>query len=495
MSSCNVSFFKDTDGTKGTGDSKNYDGPQSESDLHDVHWPGKSHNDMEDDISWIDTSSGTWVRIFSRPNFLGRTALIGPDAHLNLKYVQDDKNEGNMDNTIESFQIYDHNPGVNTTNIINNFVALYPGSKRGRKNDLYESEWYAQNSEYRVYDPSIELKGSTIFFSVKLDHIQLESDDHALLTFSMDPDGGFVDKIQVTYDIASATQIPDWVIKIIDGAIDVAKLGAIAIADGAEIILTDGVGVVAVVETNKIIKYTAEALTFCVDHLNTVLGAAFKFQDDGGTTNFTAIVSHCIARLILAYYQELYGPDTNTPLSFNIQKFLGGFGTNNWSDDGSKNNPTVKFEHNGHDYRTYYPDNSFFYARGGAVSSAKVSALNTAQKDDHLVLQTVLDPKGNLFSVAGCMDIFLLKSVSGYTAPASGVLTYNADRKMIHIAAGTQEVTVLNNYSSLEAAYSSMMTNALNNTAKEFDINLSDHQSDLVSASVQVLQAMNAAIQ
>src|SRR3546814_7115617 len=81
-----------------------------------------------------------------------------------------------------------------------------------------------------------------------LDHIQAEQDDHAVLSFSMDLNGGFVEKIQVTYDIAGATQVPEWAIKLIDGAIEVAKYGPMAIADGAVIVLTDGVGVVATVE-------------------------------------------------------------------------------------------------------------------------------------------------------------------------------------------------------------------------------------------------------
>lgn len=38
MSNCNVTFYKDTDGNKGTGAHKNYDGPQSVADLSKVLW-------------------------------------------------------------------------------------------------------------------------------------------------------------------------------------------------------------------------------------------------------------------------------------------------------------------------------------------------------------------------------------------------------------------------------------------------------------------------
>ncbi len=69
MSNCNVTFYKKTDGKKGTDGYKNYDGPQSVADLSKVLWEGTTlDNDMKDDISWIDTSSQAWVRVYSKAN-------------------------------------------------------------------------------------------------------------------------------------------------------------------------------------------------------------------------------------------------------------------------------------------------------------------------------------------------------------------------------------------------------------------------------------------
>src|SRR5690606_20122710 len=339
MSNCNVTFYKGTDGTKGTGGYKNYDGPQSVSDLSKVLWEGTTfNNDMKDDISWVDTASETWVRVYSKANFQGRTALIGPDQHVNMKDLRDDYDESHMDDTIESFLLYDHKPDVDTTRIVKNLTDLYPGAVNIRKDNKYATEWYAQDAQYRLYDPSIEFQDGVLKFRMQLDHIQLEKDDHADVTFSMDLKGGFVDRIHVSYDIAGASQVPDWAIKLIDGAIEATKYAAMTIADGAVIVLTDGIGVVATVEVNTLIKYTAQALTFCVDHLNIVLGAVFKFQGDGGTANFPAIVSHGIARLVLAYYQELYGPDANKPLAFNEKSFLSALGVDRWD---YSNNPYI----------------------------------------------------------------------------------------------------------------------------------------------------------
>jgi hypothetical protein len=493
MSNCNVTFYKKTDGKKGTDGYKNYDGPQSVADLSKVLWEGTTlDNDMKDDISWIDTSSQAWVRVYSKANFQGRTALIGPDQHISMKALRDENDEDDMDDTIESFQLYDHKPDVNTSAIINNLLALYPGSVRSRKNNRYETEWYAQDSQYRIYDPSIQLSGNTLSFSMDLDHIQLEQDDHAVVTFCMDLNGGFVDQIKVTYDIADATQVPEWAIKLIDGAIELAKYGAMAIADGAVIVLTDGIGVVATVEINRLIKYTAQALTFCVDHLNIVLGAVFKFQSDGGTANFPAIVSHSIARLILAYYQELYGPDPNDAMGFNEQRFLNTLGTGTWQH--TKHNPFIEFNESVYSYRAYYPDNTFFYARGGALSSVKIDAITDNRMDDHLVLQAIFDPYGKLFAVAGCIDIFLVKSISNYTMPASGVFAYNADGKMIHVLQGGEKVTEVQGYDSLEAAFADTLRSALRKAGDEYNINLTDRQITMIDASTRVLKAMGEAI-
>lgn len=493
MSNCNVTFYKKTDGKKGTDGYKNYDGPQAVADLSKVLWEGTTFdNDMKDDISWVDTGSQAWLRVYSKPNYQGRTVLIGPDQHISMKALSDENNEGDMDDTIESFQLYDNKPEVNTSNIIANLLALYPGSNRSRKNNRYETEWYAQDSRYRIYDPSIGLNGDILSFTMDLDHIQLEQDDHAVVTFRMDMSGGFVDQISVTYDIADATQVPEWAIKLIDGAIELAKYGAMAIADGAVIVLTDGIGVVATVEINRLIKYTAEALTFCVDHLNMVLGVVFKFQSDGGSANFPAMVSHSIARLVLAYYQELYGPDTNEALGFNEQRFLGTLGAREWLY--TKHNPFIEFSEYGNFYRAYYPDNTFFYARGGALSSVKIDAITDNRMDDHLLLQAIFDPKGELFAVTGCIDIFSVKNSSNFSMPSSGVFAYGAEGKVIHVLPGSEEVSEVEGYDSLEAAFVNSLKRALRKTGEEYGITITDRQIIMVDVALQVLNAMGNAI-
>jgi hypothetical protein len=493
MSNCNVTFWKDTDDSKGTGHYKNYDGATSVSDLNEVQWHDQTHDDMKDDISWVDTASSAWVKIYSKANYQGRSYLIGPGTSTNLKLVYVDGDD--MNDTVESFQIFDHKPDVDTTAVNNNFVALYPGSTRTRVNNLYCSEFYAQDSQYRVYDPEMVLSDSGIQFIMQLDHVQSEHDDHATVTFSMDFTGTFIDHIQVSYDMADESQIPSWAIKLIDGAIDAAADAAKLIADGAEIVVTDGVGVVATIETDKLIQDAADALAFCVDHLNTVLKAIFKYQDNGGTMYFSAIVSHSIARLVLAYYQELFGTDTNRKLAFNDRSFYSPLGASGWINPGTsegKHNPYVNFSQNGYTYRAFYPDNSFLYATAGAVSSVCIAADTNDQKDDHLTLQATYDPHGNLFSVTGAMDIFLVRSIDDYVAPVTGVIMYNHNRQLVHVT--SDGTTTPLSYSSIPDAYQALMTQALNDTASQFSIDLSSQQRHLVDASVRVLNAMTDAI-
>jgi hypothetical protein len=491
---CNVSFWSDTNDAKGTGPYKNYTSPTSVPDLEKEYWDGTSRtDDMKDDMSWVDTAENTWVRIFSSTYYNGRTLLIGPNSHVNLKYTNDEGNQGNMNDTVQSFQLYDHKP-IDTTAITNNFIALFPQAPRGREGYAYYSTFYAQDSEYRIFDPAMVVGTDSVVFTLKLKHMQAEGDDEADVTFSMDYSGGFVDQIQVTYKMADETQIPAWAIKLIDGAIDATAWAAKAVADSAEIVLTDGAGLLAAPETNEVIDGAAKALTFCVDHLNTVLAGIFKYQDNGGTMYFSSMVSHGIARLVLAYYQELMGADKQPAMTFNESRFRSGLNAGGWVNPGTsggKSNPYVDFTQNEYSYRAFYPDNSFLYGHMGAVSSVCIGANTGLQKDDHLTLQVGCDPQGNLFCATGGMDIFLTRSISGYQAPTTGVIMKQGTQ-VVRVAPGSSPTPV--SQGNIVDAYRDAMNAALNAAESEYGLDFTDQQKHLVDASVTVLNAIVAAI-
>jgi hypothetical protein len=365
MSSTTVTFYKDD---SYTGKSRAFTGAQTVSNLDDVHWdPSSNRDDMKDDISSMTTGPQAWVRLYSKASYGGRTVLVGPDTSVpDMKKLYDENGTDDMDDTVESFEVFDHKPEVSTSNITDNFLALYPGATSGRLNNLYNIELYSQDSQYRIYYPTLTLEDSILRVQINLDHIQAESDDHTTITFSMDLRGGFVDAISVSYEMADETQIPDWVITLTDGLIEVAADAAKVIADGAEIVLTDKVGVIATVETNEVIDLTAEALTFAVDHLDT-----FRTQLGGGA----------------------------------------------WQDD--KHTRYTMLTQGGCSVRAYDPDRSMLCARGGIIASVKIDAVTGIQKDDHIVLQAVTAPDGRLFSVVGSFDIFQRSQPDDYSSPSS----------------------------------------------------------------------------
>lgn len=481
---CKVQFWKDKNNG---GKTKVYEGPASISDLEDEDWKD-SNDDMKDDIGSIRTDSQAWVRVYSKADFGGRSALIGPSTDIDADNLYDDVEDEDLDDTIESFQLYNERPIIDIANYQATFHDQFPHGDVSRKNNLYNTEFYSQDSEYRVYDPEIEFSGDIAYFTIRTDHVQAESDDHAIITFSLDRDGNFVDTIQVTYSIASATQIPEWAVKVMDLGIKAGKSAAKTFFDGAVIVVTDGVGVVFTVEINKVIDFTAMLLTFCVDHMNTVLNAAFVYQDDGGTMNFSAVVSHIIARAVKSYNLEALG-QVSSSLKFDKDEFQEALGKSSWHDD-DKHTRYLNYKSDGENYRVYKPETTLLYANGGAVISCKIDAITNNQKDDHLILQAVFDPSGHLFSAMGAVDIFSRNHDDGYTAPASGVVTFDQTGQMVHI---TQDKTITPiSYNDLDSAYADLMLKDLQAKDSSFDLDLDDQQLNLVEVSQDVLKAMIA---
>ena len=209
---------------------------------------------------------------------------------------------------------------------------------------------------------------------------------------------------------------------------------------------------------------------------------------------FPAAVSQCIARSILAYYQELFGQDTNPIQKFNETNFLTTIGVQNWNT--SKHNPYAEFDlelvkHSipeSYTYRSYYPDYTFLYAQGGAIISAKVDAVTDYRKDDHLTLQVTFDPKGRLFSIIGSIDLFDRIHDKGYTPPTSGLLTYNDQGQIIRVSQGGKQIF---GYDSLINAYIDQFRNSLEQTHTD---RITVQQTGLIEASLKVVAAIEAAL-
>jgi len=491
-SNCYVDFWenKKKDGSHDGGHHR-FNGPVNVSDLSKYYWDGKNHNafnEMDDSISSLKTGSQAWLKIYSQHNYSGSTHLIGPNTDIA------DLSSLSMDNTIVSFQLFDA-PPVDVNKVLQNFLALYPGSRTVTKVAGTCIEFYAQDAHYRIYYPSIEQAGNLINFELNIDHDRGGGvDDHATLKFTLDTTGKFVGKVTVDYDMNDgAYHVPQFVFDFIDGGIDDLADEVILYLDGAEIVFTDGLGTELVIPTDILVLGVAELLTNLVNHTNDVIDYLFGLTDDGGTMYYSSIIGQTIARLSYALYQELYAKDSGPLITFDENAFLSYFNQNNWTLD--KHNPYLNFSNNGSEFRSFFPDNTSCYAKAGLVSSVKIDAINDNEKDDHLILFTVFDPNGNLFSVQGGIDIYGAPDDSDdtddYVAPNSGIIAYNKDGQLVQIA--NQQSKVLN-YDSIEDAFRNIMQSALENVQYVDASNFSDALNNLVNASCEVLEAIKAAV-
>jgi hypothetical protein len=358
-----------------------------------------------------------------------------------------------------------------------------------------------------VYNPTSELVTyndatlgliDVIKFTLYVEHIQYEKNDYATVTFSMNYDGNFMDKVQVQYEIAKASGIPDWLIKFLGTEIDIvskeAKFLADVIADVSLDVATDGAAVpldpFIDKDINKSIDEAAKVLTFCVDHVNFVLKAIFSRQDDGGRLYFAPVVSHGLVRLISACYQTMFGTfDTKW---FYDKDFTAYFGKS-WNRSNNKyGNPYFEFDKSGqktYSYRCFYPDSTMLYANYGTVCSTKIAAITNNAKDDYLVLLTSFNSQGKLISVTASVDIYAFGYPDGYQSPTSGNLVLDKNGVISIHKNGADPVPTA--YTDLYVAFLSEMTNALNGVT---GIKITDQQRVMMNAGVDVLHAMDAAI-
>lgn len=488
---CYVDFWenKNKDGR-----TRRFTGPVEITDLSKYYYSGEKENfsnEMDDSISSLATGSQSWITVYSQHNYQGDAYTFGPNSGVNdLSSVKPD-----MDNTIVSFKLFDAKP-VDTQKVLSNFLGLYPGSATVNKISGTCIEFYAQDSNYRIYYPSITQNSNITSFQINIDHMRGGGfDDHAEVTFKMDTSGNFTEQIKITYDMSDgAYNVPDWLIKLIDDGIDEAAEEAIAFLDGAEIVFTAGLGAELVIPTDILILAGAEVLTFAVNHLNAVINKLFGLSDDGGTMYFSSVVAHAIGRLMYSYMQERYGQNSGTLVFFDQSAYQKYFSTE-W-DDENKHNPCLQFTQGGSSYRSYYPDNTAGYSKAGYISSVKIDAINDNAKDDHLILLATFDPDGNLFSAQGSIDIYGAPDNSSdtdnYEAPSSGTIAYDGNGNVVQIT--KDRIIPLNQYSTVQDAYKAKMQEALENVQYVDTSGFSEALKGIVNASYTVLMGIDSAV-
>ena len=487
---CYATFYENSskDNNQPTGGTKTFDGPQNISDLSKYYWDGENttvFNEMDDAISSLQTGSQAWLTAWSQSNYQGASYTYPP----NTPYTQP---LDGLNNTIVSFQLFDQAP-VQIQDVYDNLAALYD-AKYEQKFAGGSLEFYTQDCNYRLYLPTMFQSARVMAFTLNIDYDRSGGfDDHAVVTFSIDTSGNFVQQIQITYDMsASAYQVPQWAIDFIDDGIEEAEETAIEFLDGAEIALTLGVGTELIIPTDILILAAGELLTIGVNHINAVISKLFGMTDGGGTAYFSSTVAHAIGRTIYAYFQTLYGKDSGTLVTLDNDKLAAFFNTT-WQTD--KNNDYVLFTNNSSQYRCYVPDTTSLYAKAGLMVSSKIDAIKDNGQDDHLVLFATFDPNGKLFSVQGAIDIYGAPDngdTSDYNAPNSGTIAYDKGGNIVQI---TNKTTVpLSGFTSLESAWQSCMQSALTNVSGENTSDFTAALNNVVNAGLQVLQGFEASV-
>ena len=480
---CFVTFYEKTDYK---GKHRTFDGPDDSKKLSDHHWHDHSGflNQVDDASSSLKTGSQSWVKVYANNNFGGKEVLFGPNSHI------DDLSDYGINNDIASFQLFDKKP-VDEPKVLDNFLAQYPTSARTTNFGKSALEFYRQDTHYRVYYPSIVQDDNVVNFSYNLDHIiGMGGDDHATVSFSMDLDGNFVGKISVSYDFSSgAYHVPKWVLDFIKDGIDDAAEEAIVYLDGAEIVMTAGLGTELVIPTDILVLAGAEILTIGVNHINDVIDWLFGLGDNGGTMYLSSIVAHSVARLVFAYFQERYGQNSGTLVGVS-NSALADYFDDSW--DQAMHNDAFTFHESGSSYRIYKPDTSSGYSKAGLIASVKMDAINSGAKDDYLSLLCTFDPSGNLFSAQGTVDIYGAPDDSDdkdkYTSPSSGTIAYDGKGGIIKITKSGH--STLTGYSSVEDAWRGEMRNAINSVKYVSHSKFSDALKSIPDAGYKLIKGL-----
>jgi hypothetical protein len=495
-------YVKFWQGDNFTGQTQSFDEAVNYESTGSLLWNGTTDH-MDGDITCLETGPETCLCVYTEDSYGGRPLKVGPSQKLQLRGVV--VNGANMDNAIHSFQLYSNKADVDTSTITNYYLGYFGG--QGIYVDGAKTrQFYAQNNQYRVYEPSYEFTKSkngqtdVVKFRLKAEHIDPAAmNDFATVTFSMDYDGNFVDTIQIVYDLSHGDILPQWFIDMMDNIVIpgtevvasfVGNQLAKCLTDSATEILTEGDGTGELPELNeadktavdKVVNTVGNACTFVVDHINTVTEAINKMVDNGGLMYFTSIVAQTIPRAVNAYYQMLKVEAPVLPaVNFNATAFAESLtGNQNWLND--RDNPYVQFQSNTHTYLCYMPDQTVAYNNYGTLVTVKVTARDSGQ-DNYLDLQAVFDNNGALLVVKGTADLY---HNNKDTPPTTYILIMKDGYVYQCIDSDDDnEIPAQTIYVDLLTAFKGIMYDAMTD--------VDDSQKFMVDASVDVLNALSAA--
>ncbi|MBB3841347.1 hypothetical protein FHS57_005375 [Runella defluvii] len=284
---CSVSFFS---GTSYSGNGKAYNGQQGQADLGTQYYKANEKDDLKNDIQSVQTDGNGWVIVFDELNYQGNSLLIPNNSTITDLEAYPRGDGGDWKKQIQSFLMYDAQPGFWNFNPpmpqINEaaFSKLFPDSYEDDKLAGAAIAYNIEDSVYRIYMPTFSWRdiNSTCYY-VHLDHENsAATDDHAEFYAVFDNNGNLTDIQNFNWSEGGAFNITS---NAVDAIEDIVSLTGDLLD-----VVTDGVSTEVADVFNDVFSVGCKIFNFAC-------GQIYKYTDNGGVFYFLPVIIHIINRL------------------------------------------------------------------------------------------------------------------------------------------------------------------------------------------------------
>lgn len=384
-----------------------YDGPNHCDSQYYMNY--NNGDNMTNSISSLKTGSNSWLTIYDGDNYTGQARNYYPSTECDNLKDHDNPNHGNWGDIIASWRLYSAIPsswnvGFNKSA----FESQFPSWKKQSDLDGDYLDYETQGAGYHVHNLGLIYPDEfTMKISLKVCYqITAGTNDNVLLDILVNTDAS-LNSITYTYNAGNSVEIPGWVEKSVDAAVEVA--GAVGALESA------GISEAAAQE------FVEDFNTIC-NIFNKVASAVFKLsQKDDGRFYLVPVVSHVIARALKSVTIQGQVPETSNPLiNFSSNVFAGQLDqytgvsvdmTNGqyvwdqWGGTSGYLNTVLNYQKDGRNYRTWLQEVDILRNNTGLIVSCKIDWENGAG-DDHIVVLA-----GFSTSTEGTKMVFVQASV------------------------------------------------------------------------------------
>lgn len=309
------------------------------------------------------------------------------------------------------------------------FFEQYPQFSSDKGGDAIK--FTAQDSEYRIYTPSIRVNddGSLWIVQVKMDHIRgAEADDHCILNLWFQQDGAYTQP--PTADISFSGDHWESAINFVGDCVDV----VLETTDAVEEVVSAGLGIAFAPETLGGSAALAVATDVATLAISTAIDVSFQLTgklagylenltDNGGRAYFSDVIAHAFTRLQTAFMEAATGKET-LRLSYSFSNFKSAISVNHES---AKDGKAVEYHTASDDYRSWQQDYTVSYGSQGMMISGKIDRIRNNNPDDHILIMVNCSSDGKVTS-AQCS--ITMQNEDTVTVPA---VTYNAEGQLVQV--------------------------------------------------------------